>query len=204
MDTEVINLALPTTIGTGYGGGFYAGQFRIGNALFALFVAPKAEGEHPDTKWHKSVKKVAGALSFCDGLANTAAMAEAGSELATWARGLRIAGFDDWYVPSRDELELLYRHFKPTDESNWVYRNGDNPSSIPPGYPYTDGSPAKTAVAGFAKGGAEAFDPVWYWTSTQSASGSDSAWYQGFYSGCQDDLHKSNELRARAVRRLPL
>jgi len=49
-------------------------------------------------------------LSFVDGLANTRAMAAAGSELAQRILDLRIAGRDDWYLPALDETERLYRN----------------------------------------------------------------------------------------------
>lgn len=42
----------------------------------------------------------------------------------------------------------------------------------------------------------------WYWTSTQNAGDPSYAWLQTFNDGNQYDLHKSNEVRARAVRRL--
>ena len=41
-----------------------------------------------------------------------------------------------------------------------------------------------------------------YWMNTQHAAHSDSARYQGFYYGIQDNLNKSSQLRARAVRRV--
>jgi hypothetical protein len=46
----------------------------------------------------------------------------------------------------------------------------------------------------------EEFEPSWYWSNTESASGY--AWYQYFTSGHQYYHHKDYELRARAVRRL--
>jgi hypothetical protein len=42
----------------------------------------------------------------------------------------------------------------------------------------------------------------WYWTNEQHADDSDYAWMQIFHDGYQDYLLKSNEYRARAVRRL--
>jgi hypothetical protein len=201
MDT--INAEVPTIAGTPFAGGFYAGRILVNGDTFALIVAPKAEGEHDDTILLDSEDQVAGALSFFDGRANTAALVEAGSELAKWAQGLRIGGFDDWYLPSRDELEMLYRAFKPTEDENYCWR-GDNPSSVPVGYAYSLDSPARTNVEAFQEGGAEAFTPEWYWSSTQSAGDEAYAWYQSFYNGDQSDSHKVNELRARAVRRLKL
>lgn len=52
--------------------------------------------------------------------------------------------------------------------------------------------------------GAEAFDRDWYWSSTQHADASGSAWSQHFYDGTQNWGGKDGELRARAVRRVPL
>ncbi len=45
------------------------------------------------------------------------------------------------------------------------------------------------------------FKKEWYWSNTQHASASGFAWFQYFYDGSQDYVHKDVELRARAVRR---
>lgn len=119
------------SVGAPFGGGFYAGRMRIDGAEYALIVAPKVDGQHDDAPWSDDSKDIKGALSFCDGRANTAAMAKAGSKLAAWAQGLRIGGFDDWYVPSLDELEICYRNLKPSDETNSLYaRSGINLSPV--------------------------------------------------------------------------
>ena len=197
-------LSIPDIIGTPIGGGFYAGRYMEGDQLCLLIVSPKALGDHDDHVWNKSVKEVTGAASFYDGLTNTRAMAEAGSKLAQWALGLEIGGEADWFLPARDQLELLYRHFKPTKRENYVWRNGDNPSSVPVGYPYTETVPAQTTLELFQEGGDEAFEEAWYWSSTQGAAGSDYAWYQHFSDGSQINYVKDYELRARAVRRLKI
>ena len=192
-------------IGTAMAGGFYAGRIRIDSQVYALIVAPKAEGERKDAMYIDGYKAVPGATSFNDGLANTNAMAEAGSELSQWARGLRIGGNDDWYIPSQDELEIFYRNLKPTTEENYVYnRSGMNLSAVEPTRPYTPESPAQTQAEAFKAGGEQAFDDRWYWSSTQHASVSGYAWSQGFDDGIQDYDNALNELRARAVRRLPI
>jgi len=195
-------LELPA-IGSALAGGFYAGRINVDGTIFALVVAPKAEGEHKDTPWAKALKKVAGAMSFLDGFANTAAMAEAGSKLAAWARGLRIGGHDDWYIPSRDELEICYRALKPTKDENYCYR-GDNPSSVPVGYAYMPDAPGQTGVEAFKEGGAEAFDDVWYWSSTQYAGNDAYAWIQNFSTGGQGYDRKGIDCRCRAVRRVAI
>lgn len=200
MESAVVEI--PTVIGQAFEGGFYAGCLRVQRDYFILICSPRSDGDYDDSPWNGSTKVVAGAMSYCDGMANTAAMAKAGSDLAKWATNLNIGGFDDWYLPSRDELELLYRAFKPTKQKNWVYRNGDNPSSLPAGYPYTEAAPGQTSIEAFRAGKAKAFEDTWYWSSTQSASDSDYAWCQDFGNGYQDDYHKDGTLRARAVRRL--
>ena len=48
------------------------------------------------------------------------------------------------------------------------------------------------------------FKRDWYWSGEQHAAGSDSAWCQGFGLGYQDDTSTTNELRARAVRRVAI
>lgn len=187
------------------GGGFYAGRIRIGDQVYALIVAPKADGEHAATTWIARNKSVPEALSYCDGLANTRAMADAGSKLAKWALDLRIGGNDDWYLPAQDELEVIYRNLKPSDNQNYCWaRSGINLSAIDPTRPYTPEVPAQTLAEAFQKGAEQAFDTGWYWTSTQHASHSDYAWSQHFNYGNQICHGKYGELRARAVRRLIL
>lgn len=181
-------------------GGFYAGRFQIDDAEYALIVSPKDTGSLEDAVWGKYGQSVDGARSCNDGLANTIAMKEAGSKAAEWALQLNIAGHTDWYLPSRDELELCYRNLKPTDEENWAsFRDGDNPSSLPDGYPYTEQSPQQTSSTLFQVESAEAFVRDWYLSSTQYSP--DNAWVQYFVDGYQYNGLKDGARRARAVRR---
>ena len=55
------------------------------------------------------------------------------------------------------------------------------------------------------------FKPKWYWSNTQHATSSGSAWChdfsygsQDFYYGDQDNYYESSELSARAVRRVKI
>jgi len=195
-------LQVPDSIGSPFEGGFYGGQLRIGTDIFAIVWAPKALGE-TKAAWLTTYDQVPGAASCNDSEANTQAMAAAGSPLAAWALALDINGVKGWCVPARDVLELAYRHFKPTDQENACsFRDGDNASSIPVGYPYTEDSPVQTSVSLFREGGAEAFEEAWYWTSTQF-SVSD-AFGQNFDYGDQDDYDKGYEGRCRAVRMIQL
>lgn len=190
-------LELPE-VGSPYEGGFYGGKIKIGLAIFAIVWAPKAEGEISG-KWMDSYTDVHGATSCFDSMANTRAMAEAGSPIAQKVMEANIGSFTDWCIPARDVLEMGYRYLKPTTEENCCsFRDGDNPSSIPAGYPYTMDSPTQTTVEAFQKGNAEAFEEAWYASSTQYSEYT--AWIQHFYGGDQDGYGKVDERRVRFVR----
>ena len=177
---------------------------QVGGKTYALIVSPKLFGEFKG-RWHASKESVPGAEDYADGLANTNAMAAAGSDLAKAVRASIIEGFDDWYVPARDELELIYRNLKPTAQENYAsFRDGENPSSVPMGRHYTEELPAQTSVDEFREGGNQALDAVWHWSSTQYGPSSSTAWGQYFDNGSQYYGRKSYEGRARAVRRLEI
>jgi len=204
QENAAVSITLPTVIGAPFGGGFFAGVFIKDGKRFALIVAPKDGGEVV-MPWAADSRTVTGAESYVDGQSNTRAMAESGSPLGAWALALHLNGMSDWYIPGRDELELMYRNLKPTTQENdCSFRDGDNGSSVPVGFPYTESSPAITSADNFKAGAREAFDLTWYWASTQYAANPSYAWLQYFYYGFQIHDRKSYEGRARAVRRFAI
>lgn len=200
---SVVEKAAPavttTAIGQAYGGGFVTGVTRdpLTGQRFLNITAGAAH--EMVGKWGEYGEKIEGADSFTDSLANTKAMAAAGSELAAKVLALSIEGFTDWAIPARDVQELQYRHFKPTTEENWAgARSGDNPNSEPVGLLYSEEDPAQTAHVAFQEGGAEAFRDTWYWSSSQR-----SAYYAFimlFGAGLQIHHDEFSELRVRPVR----
>jgi hypothetical protein len=189
----------PPAIGHAYGGGFVTGITRA-PVTGQRFLNITAGAEHELVgKWGEYGEKIEGADSFTDSLANTRAMAAAGSELAAKVLALSIEGFTDWAIPARDVQELQYRHFKPTTEENWAGdRSGDNPNSEPAGLLYSEEDPAQTVHAAFQEGGAEAFRDTWYWSSSQRSA--DYAFNMHFDDGYQFFHAKDDELRVRPVR----
>ena len=184
-------------IGQPFGGGFFTGIYQQDGKRYAVITAPAAY-EH-EGEWGEYGEKIEGARSLTDSRANTEAMAAAGSELAKQVLALEIGGFTDWAIPARDVQELQYRHLKPTTQENYCWgRDGENPSSLPVGELYTEESPVQTAVEVFKAGGPEAFQPRWYWSSTQRSA--DSAFSMLFDGGDQDYNAKFHELRVRPVR----
>ncbi len=128
-------------------------------------------------------------------------------------RSLPVGGHADLYLPSRDELELCYRVFKPTDQVNVTYTagtfdgnlslaTGTNLNSIPTGAAYTEINPARTIVTAFRAGSVEAFNEDWYWTSTESSSSTNISLIQLFSNSTQTWHTKTNVFRVRGIRRV--
>lgn len=198
---------------------------------YRVIVAPKASGENATVRIKNANTALpAGCQSLTDGWGATNAMFNADTSTvypaAHWARGLSIGGFDDWYVPARDELELSWRNLKPVTDDNYITgtrsfsaidyetngnygdQSGDarglNRNSAPAGAAYTTTVPAQTGVALFQQGGAEAYEfgSAYYWSCTEYSE--TFAWGQHWLSsapGNQDLNSKSLTRRLRAVRR---
>lgn len=186
-------------IGQAYGGGFVTGITRDPVTGKRCLHITAGAAHELSGKWGEYGEKIEGADSFTDSLANTKAMAAAGSEIATKVLALGIGGYNDWAIPARDVQELQYRHFKPTTEENWVNsRNGDNPNSEPVGLLYSEEDPVQTIHAALQEGGAEAFRDAWYWSSSQRSANDAFGVY--FDDGVQDYSGEGYELRVRPVR----
>ena len=105
---------IPTTPGTPFGGGLYAGQITEDDGItYAIIVAPKAQGGEASgtLAWKTTQTTTTGTDSLNNGFNNTAAMVAAGISLhpaAQFCKGLSINGYTDWYLPAKDELNLIY------------------------------------------------------------------------------------------------
>jgi len=207
------------TIGDAYGGGFYTGKIVQGGTTYYLVVAPKSSGEN-SSKQYKTTNDAAptATQTLNNGPAASSSMNSASYPAAQFCEGLTIGGFSDWYLPSRDELELCYRNLKPDttannttarSKSSYTYPEGNdvsgdtmgiNRNSNPTGAAYTSGSPAQTSVTAFQTGGAEAFAAGFYWSSSEFSS--TYAWRQYFGNGNQYDGSKDSSDYVRAVRRV--
>ncbi|MCW5648380.1 MAG: hypothetical protein KIS62_01405 [Ramlibacter sp.] len=103
----VSNLPTPGTLLPAQGGYFH-GIVLINGALYGEVTGPKAECEVTDLVWSPDHTDVSGAVSGFDSLANTRAMADAGSPLAQAAVACRVGGFDDWAVPAQGSLLMQW------------------------------------------------------------------------------------------------
>lgn len=200
-------------------------------ARYRVIFAPKSSGENASIAYknaNDAAPAACGTLS--EGRRATLAMVAAGTSTvypaAHYCNSLNIAGRTDWYLPSRDELELSWRNLKPTTTANYVsadrpagatpdYQNlgsyggteathGLNKNNAPAGAAYTSGVPAQTAATAFQTGGTEAFEfgAAYYWSSTEYNASN--AWLQYWGSstpGHQSYNYKAGTYRVRAVRR---
>lgn len=198
--TEILASDVPAA-GTPIGGGFATAIYRDNEEGYLIITAGK-EGELVGALGTRG-ENIVGARSFTDGLANTIAYAEAGSEFAQRVLELRIGGFDDWAIPAFYQQEPQYRVFKPTTKPNYCgWRDGENAAAIPATLPYTEDSPSQTTIEAFKAGGAEAFEPGWYLSSTQYSPVY--AYGQDFAVGHQGIGRKDGEARVRPVRRMKI
>lgn len=198
MNALAATAQLELVIGQAYGGGYFIGITQEDGKLYRNIQAPKAFELLGVIGCYGT--DVTGARSYTDSRSNTEAYAAAGSELAQKVVGLVIGKHADWGIPARDVQELQYRHLKPTAQDNYCsWRDGDNPSSVPVGYPYTEDSPGQTSLTAFQEGGEEAFGTNWYVSSTQFSA--NRAYYMDFSDGGQGNDYKSYERSVRPVRR---
>ena len=194
-------------IGDAYEGGFFGGQINDSGTVYDLIVAPRSSGESTK-QWRTAGIATSGTASTTNGPANTSAMISAGSSLhpaGNFCNGLSIGGFSDWYMPAKDELEVLYYNLKPTTESNFT-SSGTNTNAVPSrGSNYTSGDPSQTSASDFTSGSTEAFEgdgrDSRYWASTQDSGTTSSRW-QAFSNGEQEDDNPTSSYLVRAVRRV--
>jgi len=108
MSRQPINPAALPRIGQPFAGGFYAGRLFFDGQEHALIDSGR-EHELAAAWWDKTGPRpnIRGACSYQDGRANTKAMAEAGSAIAVQVLEMSARGFDDWYLPALEELQVL-------------------------------------------------------------------------------------------------
>jgi hypothetical protein len=200
--------------GSALNGGFFGGQINDGGIIYNLIVGPRATaqsgGSTPTLIQYKTTASAdSPAATFQNQVYGFPAsqLGNGASHPAfQFARSLSISGYNDWYIPAKNELEILYRNLKPDTISNVTY-TGANPNAVPsPTSNYTSGNPAQTTSALFQTSGSEAFSNNtgrYYWTSTEDTSVLSNADTRNFGDGGDNQENKNNNSRdfARAIRR---
>jgi hypothetical protein len=134
-----------TTIGIGsiYSGGIV---FYIdGTGQHGLVCAPSDQGSF---QWGCFGTDISGtSTAFGTGMANTLAIVNGCSQrpiAASVCNDLVLNGYDDWYLPSRDELSLMYQNLRTQNignfSNNWYWSSSQS-------------SPGSAWVVGFGRDG---------------------------------------------------
>ena len=215
------------------GGGYFAGQYEDSGTIYNLIVAPKTSGGLEAEKrglFYKSTNTGDGSTSYDHDLHGefmTTTFADGQHPLFDWcisdangpnagtfdssnATGTGIGGYNDWYIPARWELFLIYWALKPHHDDNNVSQPNGFPEAVTPSAAQgmmTTKVPEQTTNPLFQTGGAEAFVDTssnsTYQTSTQMSG------QRRRYTRFEDGLSQyssgfqASGMWARAVRRQP-
>jgi hypothetical protein len=209
--------AFVPAIGTPMAGGYYAGQISTaGNGIadYNLIVAPAASGQYggsspTNVQYKTSATGDVPTAIFDDTIYGKPAN-DAGNDAAhpafQWAKSLSIGGFSDWYVPAKNELDILSYNLKP-DTANAFTQS--NPNAVPT-RPFFDTTlVAQTTANGtggtanFRTGGAQAFSTANFYLTSSQFGLTGSVFYIQFMSPTSQTTYgKTTAGYARAIRRV--
>lgn len=110
---SIVASPAPSAIGEFFQGGYYAGNMVIDGDTYAIIFAPDAADVL--LQWKTGASATTGTTSDVDGWANTLAMVSTESlrlqhPAAAYCRAYDGGGFDDWYLPARNELLLPWTY----------------------------------------------------------------------------------------------
>jgi hypothetical protein len=197
------------TPGSALNGGFFGGQINDGGIIYNLIVGPVATAQNggatPTGLQYKTTNSADAVVPYQNevyGFPANQVDFTSTYPAFQFARGLTVGGYNDWYIPAKNELEILYYNLKPDTTPNNT-SSGINPNAVPArASNYTAGNPAQTTSALFQTSGAQAFSTaVSYNSSTENSGNTVQAWAQPFGNGIQAAGNKNGNRYARAIRR---
>lgn len=194
----------PPAIGDAYEGGFYYGQITIDGVIYNLVLSPRASGEVPASVYKNDALGFTGNTSLNDGKLIQENMVAAGisnfpAQEAVMA--MTIGGFSDWYIPSKLELEIVYRNLKPVATQN-LSPYGANASAVPPTSNYTPSDPSRTTLTDFISTGTNNMTAGYYYSATQGLNGELWVHLKRFTNGADSQYKAEYASPVRAIRRV--
>ena len=185
-------------------GGFYAGDLISAAAIGGktkLIVAPKSTEVSKAWGSQGTIRNIS---STWNGLLNSDTLNAFGASAhpaANYCRTLSTGGYLDWYLPAKDELEICYRHLKPTIGNNSTSSGANtNNAVVSERSQYTSTVPSQTSANIFKSGGAENFGTTNYYASNES--GGKYGFILNFNTGIGSyGSYKGNSYPIRACRR---
>lgn len=102
------------SVGGGSSNDFYLGQDTLGGIVFYIYIGSDGNqhglivNKNESTAQWQASGTITNATRSWDGVYNTGLMT--GSPAATYVNGLTDGGFTDWYLPSIDELSILWHN----------------------------------------------------------------------------------------------
>lgn len=184
------------TIGQAYQGGYYAGTITYqpeswlggGTPTYNLIIAPKSTGEALTTKQFKTSRTLDGVFqtsssnaSAWDGYHNTYTSAVGSSSshpAANYCQGLSVGGFSDWYLPSIEEIGLIFSNLQYLPD--WDTGGGEE----------------------LKQSGSSWYNLAFYWSSSAIASIGQTAEVGWVKNGTVAGLYKTESCWVRAIRRV--
>jgi hypothetical protein len=166
------------SLGDPYQGGYYMGTSSIGATCYLLILAPKETfGASAFRFYQGSFTLTPGALecqSFTDGYYNTYTfLNNANHPAGNWTATRTLNGFDDWYLPAREELREIAvtnsvhippdQIFNPLNCRHWTSNTDCLFNNIPQAFALFFGRRANYSGCGFYwvdKGNCEITRPI--------------------------------------------
>lgn len=207
---KILAVTLPN-IGDPDEGGFFAGVIVDEGVQYKLILAPRTS---QTTAQFKTTTTADPVNSMINGPANCAALNDANHPSIQYCLSYTGGGFNDWYLPAANEVELIYRNFKPTATLNATGPRaaatgtgdlGVNPDTVPAGVAYTTTVPGITTVPAYLPGGGESFPGATFMQTSTVSPGSPTT-VNGIASndGTWAARNKTGNLNVRPVRRVPI
>ena len=127
------------------GGGIYLGVFSTWNLFASTF---EYDG---NLQWKITNTSTTGTTSATDGLANTNAMNNVDHPAAYYCATTMdgVGGYNDWYLPSKNELNFIYlnRHFLDNFTTYYYWSSTENDSLNSWNQRFNDGNQNDVAKA---------------------------------------------------------